>query len=64
MGADVRATFEGFGSAIDKGMSQWSKCEREATGRKNEVSDVLALRYNIKDGLMKLGEELSAIDRC
>jgi hypothetical protein len=47
----IKATIEGIGAAIDKGMSQRSKSERDATGRKNEVSDVLARLDNIKAAL-------------
>jgi GTPase SAR1 family protein len=57
----IEATIEGIGAAIEKGMSQRSKSEKEATERKNEVSDVLARLDNIKDRLMKLREDLGAI---
>ena len=57
----IEAAIEGIGAAIDKGMSQRSKSEKEATGRKNEVSDVLARLDGIKGSLMKLREELGAV---
>lgn len=60
----LEATIEGIGAAIEKGMSQRSKSEKEATERKNEVAAILARLDDIKDGLMKLREDLGVISKC
>jgi hypothetical protein len=60
----IEATIEGIGAAIKKGMSQRSKSEKEATERKNEVSDILTRLDNIKDRLVKLREDLGVISKC
>ena len=60
----IEATIEGIGAAIEKGMTQRSKSEKEATERKNEVSDVLARLDNIKGSLMKIREDLGVISKC
>jgi GTPase Era involved in 16S rRNA processing len=57
----IEATIEGIGAAIDKGMSQRSKSEKEATLRKNEVSDVLTRLDGIKGSLLKLKDKLGAV---
>lgn len=49
---------------IEKGISQRYRSEKEATERKNKISDVLARLDNIKDRLVKLREDLGGIDRC
>jgi hypothetical protein len=60
----IEATIEGIGAAIEKGMSQRSKSEKEADERKNEVSITLTRLERIKDGLMKLREDLGVISKC
>ncbi len=60
----IEATIEGIGAAIEKGMSQKSRSEKEATERKNEVSDVLARLDKIKGILMKLRKELGVVSKC
>ncbi|MGD0886332.1 MAG: dynamin family protein [Thermodesulfovibrionales bacterium] len=60
----IEATIEGIGAAIKKGMSQRSKGEKEATERKNEVSDILTRLDTVKDRLMKLRDALGVIRKC
>lgn len=60
----IEATIEGIGAAIEKGMSQRSKGEKEAEGRKNEVSSVLARLDGIKAGLVKLKKDLGVAAAC
>ncbi|HYA27097.1 MAG TPA: hypothetical protein VEE82_03785, partial [Thermodesulfovibrionales bacterium] len=60
----IEATIEGIGAAIKKGMSKRSKSEKEATERKNEVSDILTRLDALKDSLMKLREALGVIRKC
>jgi len=57
----IEATIEGIGAAIEKGISQKSKGEKEATERKTQVSDTLVIIDGIKDRLLKLREELGAV---
>lgn len=60
----IEATLEGIAAAIEKGMSQRSKSEKEATKRKNEVADLLARLDVIKNRLMELREDLGVIGKC
>jgi hypothetical protein len=52
----IEATIEGIGTAIEKGIAQRSRGEKEAAERKNEVSEILARLDAIKDRLTKLRE--------
>lgn len=54
----IEATIEGISAAIEKGMAQRSRSEKEATGRKEQVAEILGLIDAIKDRLVKLREEL------
>jgi hypothetical protein len=60
----IEATIEGTGVAIEKGMSQRSRSEKEIAERKNEVSAILSRLDTIKDSLLKLKEDLGAISKC
>ncbi len=60
----IEATVEGIGTAIEKGVTQRSKSEKEAAERRNQVSDILARLEAIKYSLMKLKEDLGAINQC
>ncbi|MGD1075876.1 MAG: hypothetical protein ABR903_07335 [Thermodesulfovibrionales bacterium] len=60
----IEETIKGIGAAIKKGMSRRFKNEKEATERKNEVSDILTRLDTVKDRLMKLREALGFIRKC
>ena len=57
----IEATREGIGAAIEKGIMQRSKSEKEATKRRNQVSDILARLNDIRDSLMTLRGDLGVI---
>jgi hypothetical protein len=57
----IEATIEGIGAAIEKGLAQRSKSEKEAAERKHEVAAVLARLDAIKYRLIKLREALGVI---
>ncbi len=57
----IEATSEGIGAAIEKGIMQRSKSEKEATKRRNQVSDILARLNDIRDSLMTLRGDLGVI---
>jgi len=59
----IEATIDGIGAAIEKGISQRSKGEKEADERRNEVSNTLVRLERIKDGLTKLREDLGVINK-
>jgi GTPase SAR1 family protein len=57
----IEATIEGIGGAIEKGMTQRSRSEREATTRKHEVTTVLARLDEVTAALVKLREDLKVV---
>jgi len=60
----IEATLDGIGSAIEKGMSQRSRNERDAIDRRNEVSTILDRFNGITDNLLKLRENAAVITKC
>ncbi|MEJ2682982.1 MAG: dynamin family protein [Candidatus Sulfobium sp.] len=59
----IEATIEGIGAAIEKGISQRSRSQKEAEERKAKASDVLKRLDDIKAGLVKLREASAAVGR-
>ncbi len=59
----IEATIEGIGAAIEKGISQRSRSQKEAEERKAKASDVLKRLDGIKAGLVKLREASAAVGR-
>jgi hypothetical protein len=57
----IEATVEGISTAVEKGMSRTSESEREATERKEEISDTLARLNAIRDDLMELRDDATLI---
>jgi GTPase SAR1 family protein len=60
----IEATVEGIAAAIEKGMTQKARSEKEARERKEQVSGVLERLDNTKGILMKLREDLGVISKC
>jgi GTPase SAR1 family protein len=58
----IEATIEGISTAIEKGIAQRSKGEKEATERKHEVAAIMARLDETKGTLMKLREECGLFD--
>jgi GTPase SAR1 family protein len=56
----IEATIEGIRNAIDKGMTQRSGGEKEATERKTHVSQVLNRLNSVKDKLIRIQQQVSS----
>jgi GTPase SAR1 family protein len=57
----IEATVEGIGAAVEKGMAQRSRSEKEAAERKKEVLDILNRLNGIKDTVLKIRDNLVGI---
>jgi len=60
----IEATIEGIGAAVEKGMAQKSRGEKEAQRRKAEVAGVIAKLEGLKERLMKLRTDLAVSVGC
>jgi hypothetical protein len=56
----IEATIEGIRTAIDKGMTQRSGGEKEATERKSQVSQVLTQLDGVKERLIQIQQKVSS----
>jgi len=55
----IEATIEGIRTAIDKGMTQRSGGEKEATERKTHVSQILTQLVGVKENLIQIQQQVS-----
>ncbi len=56
----IEATIEGIRTAIDKGMTQRSGGEKEATLRKTQVSQILTQLDGVKERLIQIQQQVSS----
>jgi GTP-binding protein EngB required for normal cell division len=58
----IEATIEGISTAIEKGMNQRNRGEKEVGKRKEELSETAQRLNEIKDNLIKIRQEVSSLN--
>ena len=56
----IEATIEGISTAIDKGMTQRTRGEKEANERKSQLSQVLSQLDGVKERLIQIQQQVSS----